>query len=106
MQQRTKSKELVEAPPNIPVDYGFVNRGETTTMPNEKVILGWSGGKDSSLALQTVLQSNDYEVVALVTTVTDECDRISMHGVRRSLLHAQADAIDIPLHEVHIPPQR
>ena len=63
-------------------------------MSKEKVIIGWSGGKDSSLALQAVSNTGDLDVVALVTTVTDEYDRISMHGVRRSLLHAQAEAID------------
>lgn len=73
-------------------------------MPKEPVIIGWSGGKDSSLALQAVLQAGELDVRALVTTVTDEYDRISMHGVRRTLLHAQAESLNIPLHEVHIPP--
>ena len=67
------------------------------------VALSWSGGKDSALALWT-LRRQGVEPGALITTVTDEYDRISMHGVRRELLSRQADAVGIPLVEVRIPP--
>ncbi len=63
----------------------------------------WSGGKDSSLALHKITRTGSYEVKALVTTVTEEYDRVSMHGVRRSLLHAQASSLGLPLEEVWIP---
>jgi uncharacterized protein (TIGR00290 family) len=62
----------------------------------------WSGGKDSALALFELRQSADYEVVALLTTLTRDYDRISMHGVRRELLLRQAQAIGVPLDEVWI----
>lgn len=62
----------------------------------------WSGGKDSSLALQAILSDKSLSVSALLTTVTRDYDRISMHGVRRSLLHAQAAALNLPLEEVFI----
>ena len=65
--------------------------------------LSWSGGKDSALTLWT-LRGEGIEPEALITTVTDAYDRISMHGVRRELLARQADAADIPLVEVRIPP--
>jgi uncharacterized protein (TIGR00290 family) len=65
--------------------------------------LSWSGGKDSALTLWT-LRRGGIEPEALITTVTDEYERISMHGVRRELLARQADALDIPLVEVRIPP--
>jgi uncharacterized protein (TIGR00290 family) len=65
--------------------------------------LSWSGGKDSALTLWT-LRRQDVEPEALITTVTDAYDRISMHGVRRELLARQADAAGIPLIEVRIPP--
>ncbi|MGO9247863.1 MAG: ATP-binding protein [Solirubrobacteraceae bacterium] len=65
--------------------------------------LSWSGGKDSALTLWT-LRRQDVEPEALITTVTDSYDRISMHGVRRELLARQADAAGIPLIEVRIPP--
>lgn len=71
----------------------------------EPIILCWSGGKDSALALAALSADPQYEVVSLVTTVTSEYDRISMHGVRRSLLRDQADAIGLPLFEVEIPPR-
>jgi uncharacterized protein (TIGR00290 family) len=67
------------------------------------VALSWSGGKDSALAL-AALRAENVEPVALVTTVTEEYDRISMHGVRRSLLAAQAQAAAVPLVEISIPP--
>jgi uncharacterized protein (TIGR00290 family) len=69
----------------------------------EPVLVAWSGGKDSALALRAVLADPALEVEALLTTVTREYDRISVHGVRRSLLHAQADALGLPLVEMEIP---
>ena len=69
----------------------------------EPVLICWSGGKDSSLALQAVLNNAALEVQALLTTVTEGYDRISMHGVRRTLLLEQAEAIGLPLEEVKIP---
>lgn len=68
------------------------------------VLLAWSGGKDSSMALQELQLSPVFEVVGLLTTVTEEYERISMHGVRRSLLEAQAASIGLPLTIVTIPP--
>jgi uncharacterized protein (TIGR00290 family) len=74
------------------------------TVP-EPILFCWSGGKDSAMALYTLLQRNDVCVTALLTTVTEGYERISMHGVRRELLLRQAESIGLPLHEVRIPPQ-
>ena len=71
----------------------------------EPILFCWSGGKDSALALHTILQRDDVQVTALLTTVTEGYERISMHGVRRELLERQAQSIGLPLHEVRIPPQ-
>jgi len=71
----------------------------------EPVALAFSGGKDSSLSLHTLRAGDRFEVAALVTTVTEGYDRISMHGVRRSLLRDQAASIGLPLTEVTIPPR-
>ena len=57
------------------------------------------------MALRALLPRRDLRVVALLTTVTEGYERISMHGVRRALLEWQADSIGLPLHEVRIPPQ-
>lgn len=70
----------------------------------EPVILGWSGGKDSALALHTLRSDPYLRVEGLITTVTDQYDRVSMHGVRSQLLAAQASALDLPLTEARIPP--
>jgi uncharacterized protein (TIGR00290 family) len=68
------------------------------------ILFCWSGGKDSAMALHALLQ-NRVPIAALLTTVTETYDRISMHGVRRELLVQQAQSIGLPLHEVRIPPQ-
>lgn len=68
----------------------------------ERVLMSWSGGKDSALALHEILASGRYEVAALLTTVTKDYDRISMHGVRRSLLQRQAESLGLRLEEVFI----
>ncbi len=68
------------------------------------VALAWSGGKDSSLALAALQNDPAFEPVALVTTVTGDYDRISMHGVRRSILEAQVRELRLPLVEATIPP--
>jgi uncharacterized protein (TIGR00290 family) len=71
----------------------------------ESIILSWSGGKDSALALAALQADPAYRVVALLTTVTNGYDRISIHGVRRALLAAQAMSIGLPVHEVVLEPQ-
>jgi|SRR5579884_3538730 len=69
-----------------------------------RTALAWSGGKDSALALWA-LREEGIEPTALLTTVTDAYGRISMHGVRRELLGAQAGAAGLPVVEVAIPPR-
>jgi len=64
------------------------------------VVLSWSGGKDSALALAALQRSDAFEPVALLTSVTRGYDRISVHGVRRALLEAQAQSIGLPLVEI------
>jgi uncharacterized protein (TIGR00290 family) len=71
----------------------------------EPLVLSWSGGKDSALALARLRETEGVEVVGLMTTVTAGYDRVSIHGVRRSLLHAQAAALGLPVHEVVLQPQ-
>lgn len=68
------------------------------------IILSWSGGKDSALALHALGQDPSFTVVGLLTTVTSEYDRVSIHGVRRSLLQAQAARLGLPLFEARLRP--
>lgn len=70
----------------------------------QPILFCWSGGKDSAMALHALRQAN-VPIAALLTTVTETYDRISMHGVRRQLLVQQAQSVGLPLHEVRIPPQ-
>jgi uncharacterized protein (TIGR00290 family) len=67
------------------------------------VVLAWSGGKDSSLALAALRADATVDVVALLTTVTGDYDRISMHGIRRSILEAQVAELGLLLVEATIP---
>ena len=68
----------------------------------ERVLLTWSGGKDSAMALHELQSSGAYEVLAVLTTVTEQYDRVSMHGVRTVLLERQADSLGLPLEKVYI----
>lgn len=67
------------------------------------VLLSWSGGKDAAWTLHVLRQRDDVEVVALLTTLTAEYQRVSMQGIRRDVLHAQAAATGLPLVEAQIP---
>lgn len=70
----------------------------------DALALSWSGGKDSALALWALRSERDAWPRALITTVTEGYERISMHGVRRELLATQAESLGVPLVEVRIPP--
>src|SRR5215218_1371141 len=71
----------------------------------EPLILSWSGGKDSTLALDGLRASGQHAPVVLLTSVTAGYDRIAIHGVRRELLRAQAAALGLPLHEFELRPE-
>ncbi len=68
-----------------------------------RVLLSWSSGKDSAWALHLLRQRDDCEIVGLLTTLNSEFDRVAMHGTRRSVLEAQARAVDLPLWDVPLP---
>ncbi len=69
----------------------------------EKVLFAWSGGKDSTLALYEIQRSQRYKIVSLLTTITEDYDRVSWHGVRRTLVEQQAKSLGLPIQEVFIP---
>ncbi|MFB0559075.1 MAG: diphthine--ammonia ligase [Dehalococcoidales bacterium] len=69
----------------------------------DKVLFAWSGGKDSAISLYEIRKSEKYEIVALLTTITDGYDRVSMHGVPRTLVEQQAYSLGLPIEEVFIP---
>ncbi len=69
----------------------------------EKVVFNWSGGKDSALCLYKLLQTQQYDIVTLLTSMSEQYQRISMHGVRVELLDAQVANLDLPLVKMQIP---
>lgn len=68
-----------------------------------RVALSWSSGKDSAWALHLLRQDRNIEVVALVTTLNEAFDRVTMHAVRRELLEHQAASLSLPLWKVPLP---
>lgn len=70
----------------------------------EKIILSWSSGKDSSLALYELMKHENYDIT-LLTTITDEYNRVSMHGVLVSLLEKQAESLGYYLEKIYINPK-
>ena len=72
-------------------------------MQKPKAIFNWSGGKDSSLALYKIQQAQEYDINCLLTSVNEQFQRISMHGVRVGLLDLQAESIGLPLIKMQIP---
>ncbi len=69
------------------------------------MLLAWSGGKDSTMALAELAADPAVRVLGLLTTVSPAHDRISIHGVRRSILHAQARALELPVFEATLSPR-
>jgi uncharacterized protein (TIGR00290 family) len=67
------------------------------------VLLSWSGGKDAAWALHALRRHDRVEVVGLLSTITAQYERISMQGIRTAVLHAQADAVGLPVIEARIP---
>lgn len=68
-----------------------------------KAVVGWSSGKDSAYALHVERLSAEVEIVGLLTTLSDEFDRVSMHGVRNALLDQQLTSLDMPCTKIRIP---
>jgi uncharacterized protein (TIGR00290 family) len=68
-----------------------------------RALFNWSSGKDSALALYKILKEDKFEVACLLTSINEEYQRISMHGVHVSLLEQQASSIGLPLIKMEIP---
>ena len=68
----------------------------------EKVLFAWSGGKDSAISLYEIQKNQKYEIVSLLTTITEDYDRVSLHGVPRTLVEQQAYSLGLPIEEVFI----
>jgi len=73
------------------------------TSPRAKALISWSSGKDSAFALHEVRRAGEFDVVGALTTVTETFGRVSIHGVRQEVLHAQLDAAGLPPRIVPIP---
>src|SRR5258708_75360 len=72
-------------------------------MSRPKALISWSSGKDSAFALHEVRRIGELDVVGALTTVTETFGRVSIHGVRQEILHAQCEAAGLPPRIVPIP---
>jgi uncharacterized protein (TIGR00290 family) len=68
-----------------------------------KILLSWSGGKDSAWALEMLRRRRQYEVVGLLTTINETFRRVAIHGYREALLDEQAAAAGLPVWKVDLP---
>lgn len=78
-------------------------RGNGVAVARERVLVSWSGGKDSCMALHALLVAGEYDVAGLLTTVRQEDGRVGMHGVFRELIERQAVALGLPVTIVEVP---
>ena len=69
----------------------------------KKVVLFWSAGKDSAMALHNLVNDKSFELVALVTTLNEDYKRISMHGIPEQLLDRQCAALGLPVIKMWVP---
>ena len=72
-------------------------------MSQQRAIMHWSGGKDSALALYHSLHSGQWIIESLLTSANEQLQRVSMHGVRTTLVQAQAERMGLPLHWLSLP---
>lgn len=74
-----------------------------TTGPSPKAFVSWSSGKDSAWALHQSRLAGEMDIAGLLTTTNQAFDRVAMHGVRESLLEAQATQLCLPLTKIPLP---
>lgn len=70
----------------------------------KKLMLFWSGGKDSALTYYQLKKSNEFQIVGLISTIDKEFNGIPFHGVKESLLQLQAKMLGLPLQRIYLPP--
>ena len=69
----------------------------------KQALVSWSSGKDAAWALHVMRQRDEYEIAGLLTTMNEAFDRVAMHGTRREVLEAQAEAAGLPLRTIPLP---
>lgn len=69
----------------------------------KRVLVSWSSGKDAAWALHVMRQRGEYEIAGLLTTMNEAFGRVAMHGTRREVVEAQAEAAGLPLRTVPLP---
>lgn len=74
------------------------------TPPGDGLVLMWSGGKDAMLTLDVLRSQSPRRVDALLTTVVEDVETVTMHGTPLTLIERQAEAVGIPLHVMSVPP--
>ncbi len=68
-----------------------------------KTVLNWSSGKDAAFAYMQLASAGKHQVTRLLTTLSQQHDRVLMHGVRETLLDMQAERMGLPLTKMKLP---
>lgn len=71
----------------------------------KKIVLFWSAGKDSAIALHRLKQNPEFEILGLVCTLNSDFKRISMHGIAENTLDKQVEELEFPLFKMWVPDQ-
>ncbi len=68
-----------------------------------KILVSWSGGKDSALALKNLLKDREFEVAGLLTAIRSSDGRVPQNYISREMISLQAESLGLPVDFIHIP---
>ncbi len=69
----------------------------------KKAVVAWSSGKDSAYAYHIAQQSGDYDIVGVLTTLSEGTQKVAAHGVREAFLEQQYSRLGVPAYKVYVP---
>jgi uncharacterized protein (TIGR00290 family) len=67
---------------------------------SSNILLSWSGGKDSALALERLQYNGEYRPIGLFTAYDKESGKVKLHNVPIELIRMQAESVGLPLYEL------
>ena len=72
-------------------------------MTQKKALMSWSSGKDSTFALAEARKDSQFDIIGLVSSSNEAFERVAVHGTRRTIAEAQAEALGLPFIDVPLP---
>jgi len=82
----------------------YEQRASSYKQPENKIpiSISWSGGKDSMLALDRIMNDGRYKVDHLHTVIDSDLRRVGLHGIPEKLIDEQAASLGIPLEKLYL----